>query len=123
VTGVQTCALPICTLVYANRYPASQQHALAAQMCIEPMTLVGYLDRLEARGFIRRERDPSDGRAKIVRVTPEAKPLLDRATAVARAAREAAMQEFQSEEVENMRSYLLRMRLNLTRDQHRTAAE
>src|SRR3712207_1267888 len=56
-------------LVYVSRLAPLQQRELAAQMSIEPMTLVRYLDRLEERGLIRRDTDPADRRAKLVTLT------------------------------------------------------
>src|SRR5215204_1997200 len=56
------------TLAYVALYPASRQTALAAQMNVEPMTLVAFLGRLETRGLVAREPDPTDGRAKSVQL-------------------------------------------------------
>jgi MarR family transcriptional regulator, transcriptional regulator for hemolysin len=51
------------TLAYVARSPASRQTALAAQMNVEPMTLVTFLDKLESRGLValgkRLSGDPS----------------------------------------------------------------
>jgi DNA-binding MarR family transcriptional regulator len=41
--------------------------ALARQAGLHPATMTGILDRLERRGWIVRERDPSDRRAVVVR--------------------------------------------------------
>ncbi len=103
-------------LVYANLHNASRQSALAARMGVEPMTLVGFLDRLEAAGLVTREPDPSDRRAKIVRLTPQAQPLLERAVAVMRGVREAALEEFRPEEVALLKSMLYRLRARLIAD-------
>ena len=40
------------TLAYVARSPASRQTALAAQINVEPMTLVTFLDKLESRGLV-----------------------------------------------------------------------
>jgi MarR family transcriptional regulator, transcriptional regulator for hemolysin len=66
------------TLAYVALYPASRQTALAAQMNVEPMTLVTFLDRLESRSLIARQPDPTDRRAKIVQLAPDAQPTLSR---------------------------------------------
>ncbi|MCS5602877.1 MAG: MarR family transcriptional regulator, partial [Paracoccus sp.] len=42
------------------------------------MTVSDVAERLEGAGFIRREPDPGDSRAKLVRVTPQGAVLLDR---------------------------------------------
>ncbi len=44
--------------------PGLKQSALAARMCVEPMTLSSYVDRLARRGLVERIPDPSDRRVK-----------------------------------------------------------
>lgn len=99
-----------------------RQVALAERMGIEPMTLVSFLDRLEKRGLIARETDPSDRRAKIVRVTPAARPLLTRIDAVAEALRREAVTGLSASEIEVVRSALERMRGNLAMTSEEAAA-
>lgn len=105
------------TLFYVSRHPASRQTALAARMGVEPMTLVGYLDRLESVGHVVREPDPTDRRAKTVRITPEAEPLLERVLAVLRAVRESLLDDFGPEEVERFKTMLARLRRRLLADE------
>ena len=40
-------------------------------------TMSGILERLEARGLVRRSRDPKDGRSFLVAITPDGQALLD----------------------------------------------
>jgi len=101
------------TLGYVALYPASRQTALAAQMNVEPMTLVTFLDKLESRGLIAREPDPTDRRAKIVQLAPDAQPTLDQVLGVTRKVQEEALQDFRPEEVEMLRTLLKRMRANI----------
>ncbi len=108
-------------LVYVNRHPGSRQAVLAGHMGVEPMTLVGFLDRLEALGHIVRETDPTDRRAKTVRLTPQAEPLLERVLTVFRTVREAVLEEFSAEEVEQMRGLLIRLRTRLLADEREGA--
>lgn len=63
-------------LAHAARAGAVRQNALAERMGVEAMTLSSYIDRLEARGLVVREADPQDRRAKIVRPTEAADPVL-----------------------------------------------
>jgi DNA-binding MarR family transcriptional regulator len=77
------------------------------------MTLVTFLDRLESRGLIAREPDPTDRRAKIVQLTPDAQPTLEQVLGITRKVQEGAMQEFAPEEVEVLRNLLKRMRANI----------
>jgi MarR family transcriptional regulator, transcriptional regulator for hemolysin len=101
------------TLAYVALYPASRQTELAAQMNVEPMTLVTFLDRLESRHLITREPDPTDRRAKIVQLVPDAQPTLEQVLGIARNVQERAMQDFGFEEVEMLRNLLKRLRANI----------
>ena len=65
------------TLAHAARAGEVRQIELAERMGVEPMTLSGYLDRLEARGLIERKPDPTDRRAKLVALTAAAEGVLD----------------------------------------------
>lgn len=109
-------------LFHAHFHGPSRQTALAARMGVEPMTLVGFLDRLEAAGLVVREPDPSDRRAKIVRLTPQAQPLLERVMEVTRGVRAAALQDFSPEEIELFRAMLARLRTRLFEDEREGVA-
>ncbi|WP_246248896.1 MarR family winged helix-turn-helix transcriptional regulator [Chelativorans alearense] len=65
------------TLVYAARFGEVRQNVLAERMGLEAMTLSAYLDRLEERGLVKRVPDPSDRRAKLVRLTEKADGALE----------------------------------------------
>ena len=91
-------------------------------MNIEPMTLVNFLDRLERRGWIVREPDTSDRRAKIVRVTSAVRPLVERLDAIAAGVRESAAAGLSAGEMEALRRALQRMRANLNAAQAGEAA-
>lgn len=60
------------TLLHAARAGEVRQNVLADRMGLEAMTLSAYLDRLEKRGLVQRVADPTDGRAKLVCLTPQA---------------------------------------------------
>ena len=64
------------TLIHISVLDLPRQAAIAERMGVEPMTLSGYLDRLEAQGLVRREPDPNDRRAKIVTLTAEGEALV-----------------------------------------------
>lgn len=72
-------------LAHVARCDAARQNVLAERLGIAPMTLTGFLDRLEAQGFVTRSGDPADRRAKLVSLTPGAAPIL---AAIARAGAE-----------------------------------
>ena len=56
---------------------------LAARMYLNPSTVVGILDRLEARGLVQRNRSDNDRRVVKVQLTAVGKELLVRAPEVA----------------------------------------
>jgi len=101
------------TLFHASRRGPVRQNFLAESMAIEPMTLVNFLDRLESRGLVVRETDPTDRRAKIVRVAATAAPLVLRLEAVAARVRASASKGVSTREMESLRGMLERMRDNL----------
>jgi MarR family transcriptional regulator, transcriptional regulator for hemolysin len=101
------------TLAYVALYPASRQTALAAQMNVEPMTLVTFLDRLESRGLVVRESDPTDRRAKIVQLAADAQSTLEQVLGITRKGQDGALQDFDPDEVQMLRTLLKRMRANI----------
>ncbi|MBP2148910.1 MarR family transcriptional regulator [Xanthobacter autotrophicus DSM 597] len=103
-------------LAHININPGLRQSALAEKMSVEPMTLVGFLDRLEGLGLVVRETDPTDRRAKIVALTDAARPYLDGIEQAAARAREEATRGFSDEERAQLRDFLDRIRGNLARD-------
>lgn len=101
------------TLAYVNINPGLRQTALAVRMNVEPMTLVGFLDRLEAQGLVVRETDPTDRRAKIIRLTEAAAPLLERVNAAAATVRETALADIPLADRDAFRAVLESVRKNL----------
>jgi len=64
------------TLTFVARMDCPSQAQLAGLMGIDPMTVSGYLDVLEARELIVRRSHPKDRRVKRVDLTHKAKPVL-----------------------------------------------
>jgi MarR family transcriptional regulator, transcriptional regulator for hemolysin len=120
--GLEVTVAESRTLFHAARQDGMRQAALAERMGIEPMTLVNFLDRLEARNWIVREPDPSDRRAKIVRVTPAAQPFLERLESIARGVRRQAVAGLSEREMEIVSRALELMRDNLSAAEEATAA-
>jgi DNA-binding MarR family transcriptional regulator len=54
------------------------QHELADRLGLNRSHLVGYLDDIEQRGLVHRERDPQDRRRQRVALTPPGRTLLRR---------------------------------------------
>lgn len=57
---------------------APTQATLAAAVGRDKTRLIPLLDRLEARGLLRRTPDPDDRRNRIVALTPEGRALVER---------------------------------------------
>lgn len=102
------------TLAHVSINPGLRQGVLAERMNVEPMTMVGFLDRLEGQKLIARDPDPTDRRAKLVRLTDTATPLLEKVMAAASIAREEALAGLTSEQRDALRVALDRIRSNLT---------
>jgi DNA-binding MarR family transcriptional regulator len=69
--------LPQCrALVRLDEHQGVNQATLAALADVEPMTMVRIVDRMEADGLLVRRPDPADRRARLLYLTPKAKPVL-----------------------------------------------
>jgi len=108
-TGLELTPAEARTLLHAAHGEASRQTVIAERMGVDPMTLSGNLDRLEARGLIRREPDPRDRRAKIVRVTDAAEPVLNEIMRVSIEMRSDMTASFSTEELAQFRAGLKRI--------------
>lgn len=101
------------TLALIGRTPGRRQASLAEALAIEPMTLTGLLDRLEAAGLVQRRVDPADRRAKLVAATARAKPAIGAIAEVAEAVLAETTAGLGAAEVEAVRAALAVMRENL----------
>lgn len=98
--------------------PGERQTRLAEALFIEPMTLVGHLDRLERRGLVERRPDPADRRAKNVWPTAAAAPALDELRALTAHVRAAQTARLDAAEVPVLRDLLQRVRAGLAALEH-----
>lgn len=83
-TGLTPPQFAILALLYGQK--GQRQAALCERAAVDPNTMVGIVDRLEAAGLVARHRDPKDRRAYLVRITTKGRrafrhclPLRDRA--------------------------------------------
>jgi DNA-binding MarR family transcriptional regulator len=76
VTPVQFAALNALVAT-----PGIDQRTLAASIGFDTSTIGGVVDRLEARGWVKRQVSPEDRRARLLQVTPEGKQLLQEVSA------------------------------------------
>jgi DNA-binding MarR family transcriptional regulator len=93
------------------------QTELADTLEIEKPTLGRLLDRLEAKGWVRREADARDGRVWRVYLTAEVEPAMNTLRTVAAALRRDALAGLAEAERERFVDTLLAIRSNLVRMQ------
>lgn len=112
------------TLSHAARAGSIRQTLLAERIGVEAMTVSTSLDRLEAQGLVERSADPSDRRAKLVRVTQAGEAMLARIAPLAASLRAGACQAISAEEWQGFIGTLKMVRDNLTavRDSGRKVA-
>ena len=100
-------------LFYVAREPGSRQADLAAVLDVTPVTLGRMVDKLAARGFVRRRPDPADRRALRVYVAARGEPLLARMEELATLTSERAMHGLGAAERRQLQDALALLRSNL----------
>ena len=101
-------------LAHAVAASGARQTEIAERMGVEPMTLCGYVDRLENRGLVERRPHPEDRRAKRIMPTDAAGPALSRIMPLARGVARDALEGLPDEDVAALRRALEHMRERLT---------
>jgi MarR family transcriptional regulator for hemolysin len=69
-------------LMRLDRFEGLKQSELAEVLELAPISLTRLLDRLAENGLIERRPDPNDRRANRLYLTPAARPLLEKLTAL-----------------------------------------
>ena len=100
-------------LAFLARNEGISQKRLAELTDIDPMTLVRILDRMEADGWVERRSDPEDRRARSLRVTERAKPLVDHIWHLAAETRTEALHGLSNGERATLIALLERVQANL----------
>ncbi|GAA2221445.1 hypothetical protein GCM10010232_02060 [Streptomyces amakusaensis] len=77
LTGIQARVLALLA-----RRPLPMRR-LAERLKCEPSNITGLVDRLEARGMVRRRADPADRRVKLVVVTDEGRDAAEQVRSAA----------------------------------------
>jgi DNA-binding MarR family transcriptional regulator len=89
------------------------QSDIADLLQVEKATLGRLLDRLEAKGWVRREADAADRRVKRVFLTEEVEPALKAMRTAAAEVRREALSGLSAEEQERFVDTLLSVKTNL----------
>jgi DNA-binding MarR family transcriptional regulator len=100
-------------LTHLYRSNGVTQTELAETLEIEKPTLGRLLDRLEAKGWVRREHDASDRRVWRVHLTDEVEPALRTMRAIAKELRRDALTGIGAAERERFVDTLLAIKENL----------
>ncbi len=85
------------------------QNHLGRQAAMDPATIQGVVQRLIARGLIRRGHDPMDRRMAVLEPTEAGIALITGAVACARKAHEAALSPLSPEEQEQLLALLRKL--------------
>lgn len=110
------------TLAHIARAEGERQNVIAERLNVEAMTLSAMIDRLEARGLVKRTRDPADRRAKCISLTPLADETLMRVTALAREISAEASRGIDKADWAAASEVLRQARLNMMEVRARAAA-
>jgi MarR family transcriptional regulator, transcriptional regulator for hemolysin len=102
-------------LNYIFRHPGATQSELAAILEVERATLGRLLDRLQAKGWVRREDDARDRRAWRVHLTATADPVMRKLRHQAFGLRRDALAGLSAKEREQFVDALLAIKTNLSR--------
>ena len=102
-------------LAWLGHSPGLKQVELAERLDVEPITAGRMVDRLEEAGFVERQPDPVDRRAWRLVLTAKAGPIIAKLTDLAEEMSDEAFADFDTEELEVMRTRLARMRSNIGR--------
>lgn len=74
ITSVQYAILQM-----VHNQPGTDQRTLASSIALDTSTTAGVVDRLEARGLVRRNVSETDRRLRLLTLTPEGEQLLAQA--------------------------------------------
>jgi MarR family transcriptional regulator, transcriptional regulator for hemolysin len=100
-------------LVRLDRFEGLKQAELAEMLDLQPITLTRLLDRLAECALIERRPDPNDRRAKLLFLTPKAKPLLEQLGDLGETLMTTALTGVEREHIEMMVTKLATVKENL----------
>ncbi len=105
------------TLTYLHEAEGEvNQKQLERHLMVKPSTVNGIVDRLEEKGMLRRTASPSDGRCRLLALTPQGMQFYDKFTAIVQEVNDRLEKDFSPEEVQLLTSLLLRVAKNLTEE-------
>jgi DNA-binding MarR family transcriptional regulator len=102
-------------LVHIYRREGISQTALAQVLEIEKPTLGKLVDRLEEKGWVERQIEQSDQRARRLVITNQAYPLIDEMEELAAGVHTDALDGVASDEADRLHDTLMTVKANLVR--------
>jgi MarR family transcriptional regulator for hemolysin len=100
-------------LARLDRFEGLKQTELAEMLDLQPITLTRLLDGLADNGLIERRPSPSDRRAKLLFLTPAARPLLARLSALGEDLMHTALSGLAPAQVDDLLTSLTTLKENL----------
>jgi len=97
------------TMIAIHEYPGLDQNTLAASLVLDRTTLSAVVFELEKKGFIEREVDDTDRRARKLRLTSAGQKLHDRLRPLAVAAQQRLLSVLSGEERKTLLELLVRV--------------
>lgn len=101
-------------LLSLERNPMENQVFHAERLEIEPITLTRIVDRLEESGWVERQSDPADRRARILHLTDKSRGIVTRLRVIVEALFEDMLSEFDTAERAQFAHLLERIGANLS---------
>lgn len=100
-------------LLSLERNPDQNQVFYADRLEIEPITLTRIVDRLEEAGWVERQSDPADRRARILHLTDKSRSIVTRLRGIVEALSEEMLDGFGPSERRLIAEMLERIATNL----------
>lgn len=108
-------------LARLRRREGINQKELAELLEIENITLTRHIDRLEAKDWVERRRDPNDRRAWNLYLNPKVQPILNEMRKLSTMTRKEALKGISGKESEMLIDLLLRIKANMLELDNREA--
>lgn len=108
------------TFLYEQQEDVTQKR-LQEFLRVKPSTVNGIVERLEEKRLLTRSVSPGDGRCKLLHLTEEGRCFYREFTAIMEDVHRQAEKGFTAQELETLRSYLLRIADNLSRETEETS--
>jgi len=106
------------TLTYLHKQTGEVNQKMLEQfLMVKPSTVNGIVDRLEEKGLLRRTTSQKDGRCRILTLTEDGMHFYDDLIDVAHRVEQQMEAGFTADELETLRSYLLRVARNLREEE------